>query len=118
MAQHVRWSRWLLRSLLAIVLLALVGFGAFQVYVLQSLAPLTGQAQLNGLSAGVEIQRDASDVTHIHAVHQNPAPARLVEARDEIEHARLARARGADNGDGLAFGHGQAHPVQIGRAHV
>ena len=73
MAQHVRWSRWLLRSLLAIVLLALVGFGAFQVYVLQSLAPLTGQAQLNGLSAGVEIQRDASDVTHIHA--QNPVDA-------------------------------------------
>ena len=73
MAQHVRWSRWLLRSLLAIVLLVLVGFGAFQVYVLQSLAPLTGQAQLNGLSAGVEIQRDASDVTHIHA--QNPVDA-------------------------------------------
>lgn len=73
MAQPVRWSRWLLRSLLAIVLLALVGFGAFQVYVLQSLAPLTGQAQLNGLSAGVEIQRDASDVTHIHA--QNPVDA-------------------------------------------
>ena len=62
-----------MRSLLAIVLLALVGFGAFQVYVLQSLAPLTGQAQLNGLSAGVEIQRDASDVTHIHA--QNPVDA-------------------------------------------
>jgi penicillin amidase len=58
---------------LAIVLLALVGFGAFQVYVLQSLAPLTGQAQLNGLSTGVEIQRDASDVTHIHA--QNPVDA-------------------------------------------
>lgn len=73
MAQPVRWSRWLLRSLLAIVLLALVGFGALQVYVLQSLAPLTGQAQLNGLSAGVEIQRDASDVTHIHA--QNPVDA-------------------------------------------
>ncbi|MFM8822510.1 MAG: penicillin acylase family protein, partial [Limnohabitans sp.] len=35
--------------------------------------PLTGQAQLNGLSAGVEIQRDASDVTHIHA--QNPVDA-------------------------------------------
>lgn len=73
MAQNIRWSRWLLRSLLAIVLLALLGFGAFQIYVLKSIAPLNGHAQLIGLSAAVEIKRDASDVTHIHA--QNPIDA-------------------------------------------
>lgn len=52
---------------MAIVLLALLGFGAFQIYVLKSIAPLNGHAQLIGLSAAVEIKRDASDVTHIHA---------------------------------------------------
>lgn len=58
---------------MAIVLLALLGFGAFQIYVLKSIAPLNGHAQLIGLSAAVEIKRDASDVTHIHA--QNPIDA-------------------------------------------
>ena len=56
-----------MRSVLALVLLVLTAFGAFQVYLLKSIAPLSGQAQLAGLSAGVEIKRDASDVTHIHA---------------------------------------------------
>lgn len=73
MAQNTRWSRWLLRALLAIVLLALLGFGAFQIYVLKSIAPMNGHLQLNGLSAAVEIKRDASDVTHVHA--QNPIDA-------------------------------------------
>jgi type II secretory pathway component PulL len=44
-----RWSQWLLRIVLALVLLALIGVGAFQIYVLRSLAPLSGSAQLNGL---------------------------------------------------------------------
>ena len=62
-----RWSLWFLRAVLALVLLALLGLGAFQVYLLKSIAPLSGDAKLAGLSAGVEIKRDASDVTHIHA---------------------------------------------------
>jgi penicillin amidase len=65
--KKIRWSLWFLRSVLALVLLVLTAFGAFQVYLLKSIAPLSGQAQLAGLSAGVEIKRDASDVTHIHA---------------------------------------------------
>jgi penicillin amidase len=73
MAQNSRWSRWLLRALWAIVLLAFMGFGAFQIYVLKSIAPMNGHLQLNGLSAAVEIKRDVSDVTHIHA--QNPIDA-------------------------------------------
>ena len=65
--KKIRWSLWFLRAVLAIVLLTLIAFGAFQVYVLKSIAPLSGEAQLAGLSSGVEIKRDASDVTHIHA---------------------------------------------------
>jgi penicillin amidase len=67
MQQQHRWSRWLLRSLLALVLLGLTAFGFFQIYLLKSMAPLHGMAPLKGLSAGVEVKRDASDVTHIHA---------------------------------------------------
>jgi len=68
MAQKsTRWSLWFLRGVLAMVLLALTAFGAFQIYLLRSMAPLAGEDQLTGLSAGVEIKRDASDVTHIHA---------------------------------------------------
>jgi penicillin amidase len=68
-----RWSQWFLRAVLALVLLALFALGLFQIYVLRSMAPLSGDAQLNGLSAGVDIKRDASDVTHIHA--QTPLDA-------------------------------------------
>ena len=65
--RSLRWSQWFLRAVLALIVLALTAFGAFQIYLLRSMAPLSGEAQLSGLSAGVEIKRDASDVTHIHA---------------------------------------------------
>ena len=65
--QSTRWSQWFLRAVLALVVLALSAFGVFQIYLLRSMAPLSGDAPLSGLSAGVEIKRDASDVTHIHA---------------------------------------------------
>ncbi|MEY4302380.1 MAG: Acyl-homoserine lactone acylase QuiP precursor, partial [Pseudomonadota bacterium] len=65
--KKVRWSLWFLRAVLALLLLALTAFGVFQIYILKSIAPLTGEAQLAGLSSGVEIKRDASDVTHIYA---------------------------------------------------
>ena len=71
--QSTRWSQWFLRSVLALVVLGLTAFGVFQIYLLRSMAPLSGDALLNGLSAGVEIKRDASDVTHIHA--QTPMDA-------------------------------------------
>ena len=74
MAQKsVRWSQWFLRGVLALVLLALTAFGVFQIYLLRSMAPLAGEAPLKGLSAWVEIKRDATDVTHIHA--QSPMDA-------------------------------------------
>ena len=60
-------------AVLALVLLALTAFGAFQVYLLRSMAPLSGLQQLSRLTSGVEIKRDASDVTHIHAA--NPIDA-------------------------------------------
>ena len=56
-----------MRAVLALLLLALTAFGVFQIYILKSIAPLSGEAQLAGLSSGVEIKRDASDVTHIYA---------------------------------------------------
>ena len=71
--KSVRWSQWFLRGVLALVLLALTAFGVFQIYLLRSMAPLAGEAPLKGLSAGVEIKRDATDVTHIHA--QTPMDA-------------------------------------------
>ena len=71
--QSTRWSQWFLRSVLVLVVLGLTAFGVFQIYLLRSMAPLSGDAPLNGLSAGVEIKRDASDVTHIHA--QTPMDA-------------------------------------------
>ncbi len=68
MKQHsTRGSQWLLRAIWVLAFIGLTAFGAFQIYVLRSMAPLTGDAQLAGLSSGVEIKRDASDVTHIHA---------------------------------------------------
>ena len=74
MLRHsVRWSQWLLRSVLVLVLLGLIAVGMFQIYLLRSMAPLSGQAHLNGLSSGVQVKRDASDVTHIHA--QTPMDA-------------------------------------------
>jgi len=71
--QSARWSQWLLRSVLVLVVLGLIALGLFQIYLLRSMAPLSGDAQLKGLSAGVDIKRDASDVTHIHA--QTPIDA-------------------------------------------
>ena len=71
--KRIRWSRWFLVAVLAFVLLALTAFGAFQIYLLRSMAPLSGVQQLQGLNSGVEIKRDASDVTHIHA--SNPLDA-------------------------------------------
>jgi penicillin amidase len=71
--KKIRWSRWFLIAVLALVLLALTAFGAFQVYLLRSMAPLSGLQQLSRLTSGVEIKRDASDVTHIHAA--NPMDA-------------------------------------------
>ena len=65
--KSTRWSQWFLRGVLALVLLVLIAFGTFQIYLLRSMAPLSGEAPLKGLSAGVEIKRDVSDVTHIHA---------------------------------------------------
>ena len=68
MQQHsTRGTQWLLRILLLLVLLGLSAFGVFQIYLLRSIAPLSGDASLAGLSSKVEIKRDASDVTHIHA---------------------------------------------------
>jgi penicillin amidase len=71
--QSIRWSQWLLRSVLVLFLLGLIAVGVFPIYLLRSLAPLSGQAPLTGLSASVEVKRDASDVTHIHA--QTPMDA-------------------------------------------
>ena len=53
--QSIRWSQWLLRSVLVLVLLGLSAFGAFQIYLLRSMAPLSGEAPLKGLSSAVEI---------------------------------------------------------------
>jgi penicillin amidase len=71
--KKISWVRWFLIAVLALVLLALTGLGAFQVYLLRSMAPLSGSQQLPRLNSGVEIKRDASDITHIHA--SNPMDA-------------------------------------------
>ncbi len=60
-------QKWLLRSVLALVMLLLLIWGVLNVYLLRSMPLLDGQFKLAGISAPVQVVRDTSDVTHIHA---------------------------------------------------
>ena len=60
-------QKWLLRSVLALVMLMLLIWGVLNVYLLRSMPLLDGQFKLAGISAPVQVVRDTSDVTHIHA---------------------------------------------------
>src|SRR5471030_652568 len=59
--------RWLLRSLGALLLVLVLALGAAYVYLRQSLPQLEGDAIAAGLSAPVEVIRDAYGIPHIFA---------------------------------------------------
>lgn len=59
--------KWLGRIVLLLIALALVAGGVVSVHLLRSMPQLDGHHQLQGLSGPVQVQRDASDVTHITA---------------------------------------------------
>ncbi len=60
-------KRWLRRSLWALLAVLLLAAAAFAWYARQSLPQTDGELRLPGLRAAVQVQRDASDVTHIQA---------------------------------------------------
>ena len=59
--------KWLARACLLVLLVLLVAGGVVNVSALRSLPQLDGQLPLKGLSADVQVSRDAFDVTHIEA---------------------------------------------------
>lgn len=60
-------KRWLRRSLWALLAVLVVTGAALTWYARQSLPQTNGELHLPGLRAAVQVQRDASDVTHILA---------------------------------------------------
>ena len=54
------------------------------------------------------------DVAHVGAVDEHRAGADVVQARDELDERRLARAGGADEGDRAARRHVEVDVVQGG----
>ena len=57
-------------------------------------------------------QRAARDVAQVVAVDEHASGGRVVEARDELGHRRLAGAGGADQRDGLARRDVEAHVLE------
>jgi len=64
---------WMKRTAVGLVAAALLAGSGAAVYVQRSFAVLDGKLSVHGLDAAVKVQRDASDVTHIHA--QTPRDA-------------------------------------------
>lgn len=58
---------WMKRTAVGLVVTALLAGAAAAVYVQRSFAVLDGKLPVRGLQASVQVQRDASDVTHITA---------------------------------------------------
>ncbi|MBV1732294.1 MAG: penicillin acylase family protein, partial [Hydrogenophaga sp.] len=59
--------RWLKRTCWALALLLLLLVIAVAIYAQRSLPQTGGELGVKGLRASVQVQRDASDVTHIQA---------------------------------------------------
>ncbi|MCM3566118.1 penicillin acylase family protein [Hydrogenophaga intermedia] len=65
--------RWIRRLLAAIGLLLVLAAALAFWYARQTLPVMDGRLQLSGLSAPVQVRRDASDVTHIQAARASDA---------------------------------------------
>lgn len=65
--------RWIRRVFAALGLLLVVAAASGLWYARQTLPVLDGQLQLSGLSAPVQVRRDASDVTHVLASRSTDA---------------------------------------------
>jgi penicillin amidase len=64
--KETSFMRWLKRTFWALVLLLLLVI-AVAIYAQRSLPQTDGELGVKGLGAGVLVQRDAGDVTHIQA---------------------------------------------------
>src|SRR2546421_294142 len=60
--------RWLLRGLVALVLIVLFALGGTYVYLRRSLPQMDGAISVAGISGAVDIIRDADSVTHVFGV--------------------------------------------------
>ena len=70
------------------------------------------QHRLLGDDADLRAQRRQRDVADVHAVDPDRAAGDVVEARDQIDQRRLARAAAAHNRDHLAGLRREAHAAQ------
>ncbi len=74
------------------------------------------QHRLLSDDADLRAHRRQRDVADVHAVDADGAARDVVEARDQVDQRRLARAAAAHNRDHLAGMRGEAHPAQDGSA--
>ena len=63
-----RMLQWLLRGLVALVLIVLFALGGAYVYLRRSLPQMDGAISVAGISGPVDIIRDADSVTHVFGV--------------------------------------------------
>src|SRR5476651_288469 len=89
--------RWLLRSLGALLLVLVLALGASYVYLRQSLPQLEGEAAAAGLSAPVDVVRDAYGIPHIFASTQADAAYALgyAHAQDRLWQMEMNRRIGS-----------------------
>ena len=66
----MKWFKTILLGFIGLLALILLGLGT---YIWRSMPSLGGNLQATGLEQSVQVQRDASDVTHILAQTQNDA---------------------------------------------
>ncbi|MEP3244839.1 MAG: penicillin acylase family protein [Sneathiella sp.] len=89
--------KWLIRGIIAFVILVLVTAAIGYAYLQSSLPKMDGEIQLAGLSAPVEIIRDKSGIPHIDASSTEDALFALgfVHAQDRLWQMEMNRRTGA-----------------------
>ena len=103
---HSPVRRWIVRAGVAIVVVVAIALAGIYVFVRRSLPMIDGETRVQGLSAPVEIVRDADAIPHVFASTKNDALFGLgyVHAQDRlwqmefqrrIGHGRLSEVFGA-----------------------
>ena len=89
-------SRLLLKATAAVVLLAAMMTTGGYVYLCRSLPEIAGTVKVAGLSAPIEIVRDADAIPHIFAVNKSDALFGLgyVHAQDRLWQMEMQRRTG------------------------
>src|SRR2546430_5329064 len=88
--------RWLLKALAAILLLAVLVFAGGYHYLRRSLPDVEGTVTVAGLSAPIDIVRDADAIPHVFATNKSDALFGLgyVHAQDRLWQMELQRRIG------------------------